>query len=151
MQRSDVAVHRGALLVGDGVEALNLAHHRNLVAVELARQITRYTRPRIAAVGALEHDIGGEVQCLAVVRTDEKGGIPVPAPCFAVNRFDGLDVDAFAGFFVKSLESAVLCLGVHNVGVGGVHLRFKTVARLGHVPIAVDDAAVVDGLAWASE
>ena len=40
MKRSDVAVHRGALLVRDCVEALNLAHHRNLVAVELARQIT---------------------------------------------------------------------------------------------------------------
>ena len=147
VERRNVAVHRRALLVGNGVEALNLAHYRNLVAVQLARQVARNGRPGITAVGALEHHVGCKIERLGIVRTDQQRSVPIPPPGRTSNGLDGLDVDPFARLFVEALKAAVLGLSIHNVGIVRINLRFKSVARLGYVPIAVHNAAVVDGAA----
>ncbi len=82
---------------------------------------------------------------------DEQRRIPVPAVGLFAGAFDGLDGHPFAALAVVTLQPAVLRLGVDDVGVDGVHLGFKSVACLGDVPIAVDDAAVVDGSARAAQ
>ena len=85
------------------------------------------------------------------MRTNQKGSIPVPPPGLAACRLNRFDGHSLAGLFVEALKSAILRLGVDDVGVAGINLRFKAVSGLGHVPVAVHNSSVVDGAARTSQ
>src|SRR5205085_618743 len=78
-ERDDIAVERSALVLGDSVWPPNLAHYRQLVAIDLASQVGRNRLPVITAVVAAKQNVGGEIDATMIVRGDEDWRIPVIA------------------------------------------------------------------------
>src|SRR3954469_14376632 len=79
VDRADVPVLGGSLMAGDGVARPDLSHHRQTVAIELARQIGTESSPCVAAIGALEQIVRAEVDRVVIVWRDQHRRAPVPA------------------------------------------------------------------------
>ncbi len=44
-----------------------------------------------------------------------------------------------------------MCLGIDNVGIGGVDLGFETVAKLGNPPVCIGDTVCLGIAAWSTQ
>src|SRR5688572_29629413 len=141
----------GRSILRNGVDAPNLAHHRKLVAIEVARELSADELPRIAAIVAAEEFIGGEIESRARVWTDNEWRVPVPTiRTFAAARLR-LNADAFAGAFIETNQAAVLKFSVDDVRVFGIDLRAKAIAAVCHEPVGVDDAGRAASARWTTK
>src|SRR6185295_12882056 len=147
----DVAVERGRGVVGHGVGAPYLAHHLELAAVDLPREVRADGAPGVAAVVAAEQLVGGEVEAGVRVRADDQRRVPVPAQRRLAAARLRLDEDLLAALAVVAAEAAVLRLGVDDVRVLGIHLRLEAVAALGDEPVRIADAVLVVGARRSAE
>ena len=129
-QGGDVAVERGRDALGDRVRAPDFAHHRQLIAVELARQVAADRFPGVAAVVAAEELVGGEVEPGVGMRADDERRVPVPAQRRLPLARLRLDADALAGAPIVADQDAVLGFGVDGVGI----LRIDTASGSRRLP-----------------
>ena len=70
VDRADVPVVGSALVTRDRIARPDLPHHREAVAIELAREIGAESHPRVTTIGALEQVIRAEVERVVIVRRD---------------------------------------------------------------------------------
>src|SRR6185369_13929831 len=104
--------------------------HRELVAVELPREIRADRLPRVAAVVAAEQAVRREIDPPRVVRRDDQRAVPVPPQRRLAGPGLRLDLHPLAGPPVEPAQPAVLVLGVHDVRVGRVYLAVEPVTAL---------------------
>ena len=72
-QGDDIAVERSRNVLGNCVRRPDLSHHRQLVAIELPRQVRADCLPVVAPVVALKQNVGSEVDPRSRVRADDQG------------------------------------------------------------------------------
>src|SRR2546426_661392 len=74
----DVSVERRGLILRYRVRSPDFSHHRQLVAVGLARQVRADQFPGVAPIIAAKQLVGGEVDPAVGIWADDKRRIPVP-------------------------------------------------------------------------
>ena len=77
-ERDDVSVERRRDVLGDGVDRPDPSHDRELVAVDLARQVGADGLPALTAVVAAEDALRGEIDAGVRMRREDQRGVPVP-------------------------------------------------------------------------
>ena len=137
----DVPEHRGRPVLAHGVHAPHPSHHLQLVAVDVARQVSRDGAPARALVVAPEEDLGPEVEPVIVVRRHDQPRVPVPAQRRPTGVRLGLDVQPLLAAPVEARQHAVLQLRVDDVGILGVDHGIEAVAPQRHIPVRVADSA----------
>ena len=125
VERDERAVERGRGVLGHRVDAPHAAHHRQLVAVDVAGEVRRHRLPGVAAVVAAEQALGAEVEAGRRVRREEQRRRPVPAQRRLARLRLRLDVEDLAAPAVVADQAAVLRLRVDDVRVGRVRLALK--------------------------
>ena len=151
VDRADVAEVRGSRVSRDRAVRPQLAHQRQLVAVELSRQVATECFPGVAAVRASEEVVRGEVQGPVIVRRDEQRRAPVPTQVLGSELRLRLDSLSLAGPYIVPDDAAILRLGIHDIRVGGIYRRVEAVAADGEVPVAVGYSLRVSRAARACE
>ena len=147
-QRRSVAEESNGSILGDRVDALNLSHHRQLVAIQAARELAAKHLPGIAAIVAAKQSVSSKVKPSVRMRTDDEGRIPVPAQrIFAASNLR-LNAYALAGALVVANQNAGLQLGVNRVRIFRINLGAKSVTTLRNPPVTVDDARRIARARW---
>src|SRR5207244_3219187 len=77
IERHDVAQGRRRLIAEERIGRPDLAHDRNLVAIEISRQVGTDLYPVVAAIVAAIEEVAAPVQTSRRVRTDDVGRVPV--------------------------------------------------------------------------
>ena len=139
-QGHTVAVERGRDALGDGVGAPDLAHDRQLIAIELSRQVTANGLPGVAAVVAAKELVRCEIEPRVCMGADLERRIPVPAQGRLALARLRLDAGGLARAAVEADQAGVLRFGVHDVWVLGIDARLEAVASLGDEPVGIHDA-----------
>src|ERR1043165_1044313 len=123
----------------------DLAHHRQLIAIQIARELAADRLPRVAAIVAAIEFVRRHVETGVQVRADDKRRVPIPSWWIFVASGLRLNAEAFAGALVETNDHAVLQRRVYRVWILRIDLRAKTGAALSDKPIAVDDARSAAG------
>ena len=132
------------------------SHRGDGVAVRVAREVGTDDRPRVAAVGRLEHAVRRREQRAGIVRREHQRRVPVPAVRLAgIRRWRHVagvrpDVLRFARDLVLAGDVTVLRLGVHNPRIAQVGNRDESVTALNLEPVVVHDALRVPRTARAT-
>ena len=116
------------------------AHHFERITVNLLAQVFGDYFPRVATIIASKNLVCREIEAFVVMRANDQGCVPIPAVGVFAFALNGLDVYAFASGFVETHQPTVLRLAIHDVWIGRIHLRLKSIATAGDVPIKVADA-----------
>jgi len=119
-----------------------LAHDRELVAVELASKVAADGFPRVAAIVAAEKAVGGEVEPGILVWADDEGRHPSSS---AAARHPlpacGWIIVLCARCGRSKRDSTPYCRGrVHGVGILRVDAAVEAVPAQSHEPVGVGDA-----------
>ncbi len=139
-QLHDVAVGLHAVVSGDGDLLAGDAHQPQVVAIGRGREIGADRRPRLAAIGGLEHHVGADINGRRIVRRHQDRRVPVPAQRRFAARRQRADRLALVADLVDARDVAVLRLGVDDARVRRIDLRFEAVAAVDLEPLIVGDA-----------
>src|SRR5438132_7901578 len=90
-ERGGIAEESSGLILRHCVHAPNLAHHRQLVAIETARKLAADDLPTVTAIVAAKQSIGSEIDARVRVRTDDERRVPIPSQRIYVAANFGLN------------------------------------------------------------
>src|SRR5205814_3610615 len=116
-KRGSVAKESRRSILGYGIDALNLSHHRQLVAIQTARKLAADHLPTVAAIVAAEKFVGGKVKPRVRVWTDDERRVPIPTQRLFTTADLRRDTQTLAGSFVIANQIAVLQLGIARVRI----------------------------------